>query len=213
MRNMQIASGRRSAPERLRNRPVRDDFAARAYLYEYWDAKLRGRTRFFRAAALTNSALVELFSLQCSRELAGSAAAALLSAAGCHLERLNIELAGRVECGELYDDDLDSSLIYIEQTALEGVLQREAGRAPRSYRQGIQQLNRLMLWIDQCVWPLQRWPSCHFYRMALRRARAELGRRPDFEALSDRVGIGQALIRLLRQSEARFMLKDLRAEY
>lgn len=177
---------------------VLHEFATRVRLYSHWDSRLWGKTRFFGAAAVTNAALVELCSLQCSGQWIGNAAVELLSAAGRRLERLNIETAGHIERGILCNRDLDTSLITLEQTVLEHMLQQQAGRSPRRHGQAIQQINRLLFCVEQWMWPSERWPSGSLYRSVLRRARSELGRRPDFAVFPDRVGIGHALIRMLR---------------
>jgi hypothetical protein len=178
---------------------VLHEFAARARLYAHWDRKLCGTTRFFGAAAVTNAALVELCLLRCSRWWLGNAAVRLLSTAGRRLERLNIELARDLEHGTTRKaGELDSSLITLEQTLLERVLQQEAGRAPRSHGQAVQQINRLLFFVERWAWRSGRWPSAYIYREVLQRVRTELGRRPDFASLRDRVGIGHALIRMLQ---------------
>ncbi len=176
-----------------------EEFSARVRLYAHWDSKLRGTTRFFAAAAATNAALVELCSLRCAKQWLGDAGIELLCATGRHLERLNIVIARHLERGAIPTVDLDRSLIALEQTALERVLQQEIGRAPHSSWRAIKQINRLLFCVEQCVWSSERWPSGHLYRSVLRRVRGELGRRPDFAVLSDRVGIGVALICMLPQ--------------
>jgi hypothetical protein len=174
------------------------EFTARVRLYTHWDGILRDRTRFFRAAALTNAALVELCSLRCSRLLAGRRAMELLGAVGHKLERLNIQTAAHLQAGLLHGHDLDSSLIQLEQRTLQEMLARQAARAPLQNDLAIQQLNRLLLWAERCPWPSRLWPSGWMYRGVLRRVRTDLGRRPDFALLADRVAIGTALLATLR---------------
>lgn len=176
---------------------VLQEFAARVHLYTQWDRKLRPQTRFFGAAALTNAALVELCVLRCSGHLVGNAGVELLSTVGRRLERVNIEVARIVERGSLQRRDLDRALVTLEQSVLERVLRQEAARAPHSHGQAVQQINRLLFCVEQWVWPSYRWPSGYLYRGVLRRVRAQLGRRPDFAVLNDRIGIGEALIHAL----------------
>jgi hypothetical protein len=173
------------------------EFAARARLYADWDRKLRGRTRFFGAAAVTNAALVELCSLKGSQRLLGNAAGGLLSAVGRRLERLNTECAKRIERGSLRDRDLDRLLIVMEQTTVERVLQQNVQLAPNCNEQAVEQINRLLSWVERWAWLSGRWPNGCIYSDVLRQVRDELGRQPDFAVLGDRVGIGQALIRSL----------------
>jgi hypothetical protein len=174
------------------------EFAARAGLYAEWDRKLHPKTRFFGAAAVTNAALVELCSLRYSKRWLGPAAG-LLSTIGRHLERLNIEIAERILHGTQSSADLDRSLVVLEQAALEQVLQQEARRTPGgSHVDAIHQINGLLLCVEWwSVWPSNRWPCAQLYRHVLRAVRVNLGRRPNFAALSDRVNIGHTLIRAL----------------
>jgi hypothetical protein len=173
------------------------EFVARVRLYAHWDDRLRSRTRFFAAAAATNAALVELCSLRCSQHWIVNAGLELLAVIGRQLEGLNIVTARDLERGALPNMDLDTSLITLEQTALERVLHREIARSPHNYGQAIRQINRLLFWVEQCAWSRERWPSGYLYRNVLRRVRGELGRRPDFAVLRDRVIIGRALIHML----------------
>jgi hypothetical protein len=176
-----------------------DEFAARTRVYLHWDRKLRGTTRFFGAAALTNAALVELCSLQCAQWWVGDPAVNLLSAVGRHLQGLNIEIAERIERGSLQlAGELDGSLVQLEQTVLERLLQHEAGQAPHRHWRAVQQINQLLSCVERWLWRSGRWPSAYLYRGVLQRVRAELGRQPDFTILGDRVGIGHALMRMLQ---------------
>lgn len=149
---------------------------------------------FFGAAAATNAALVELCSLRCSQRWIGDAAIELLSLIGRHLEHLNIATARHLERDVMRNIDLDRSLITLEQIALEHVLQQQIGRVPGRYAHAIKQINRLLFCVEHYAWPSERWPSGYLYRDVLRHVRGQLGRRPDFAVLGDRVGIGEALI-------------------
>lgn len=173
-------------------------FADRVQLYARLDEKLHSMTRFFAAAAVTNAALVELCSLPCLGRW--RLAMAYFGVIGGALEAINIKWARRIERGEVTDDDLDSSLITLEQLEVERLLRQHQSR--HFHYRALGQINWLLHWAHPLARPLSRCPSIRVYRGVLGQMRARLGRPVDFASLNDRIGIGHALTRSIRELDS-----------
>lgn len=170
-------------------------FADRVELYARLDERLHPMTRFFAAAAVTNSALVELCSLPCPGRW--RFAIAYFGVIGSALEAINITWARRIEEGEIALENLDSSLITLEQLEVERLLRQS--QSQHSHHRALQQINWLLQWAHSLTRPLRRCPSIRIYRQVLGQMRASLGRPLDFASLNDRIGIGHALTRSIRE--------------
>ena len=170
-------------------------FAVRVRLYAGLDEKLHSSTRFFGAAALTNATLVELCSLPCLGRW--RFAIEYFGLIGTALEALNVKWARRIEGGELATGDLDSSLVTLEQLEVERLLQQH--QSEDLHRRAVEQINWLLQWVHPLTRPLRHCPSISIFRQVLAQMRARLGRPVDFALLNDRIGIGHALTRSLRE--------------
>lgn len=170
-------------------------FADRARLYARLDEKLRFTTRFFGAAAVTNGALVEFCSLPCPRRW--RFAIDYFGLIGTALEAINVKWARSIEEGDLAKNDLDSSLVTLEQLEVERLLQEH--QSQHFHHRALEQINWLLQWAHPLARPLRHCPSIGVYRQVLGRLRARLGRPVDFALLDDRIGIGHALTRSIRE--------------
>jgi hypothetical protein len=94
-------------------------FAHRARGYRYLDEHLATRTRFFAAAALTNSVLAELCAHPARWLWISCDSIVALAALGGMLERANLERARHIGCEMRSSMSLDCSLIEMEQTLVD----------------------------------------------------------------------------------------------
>jgi hypothetical protein len=178
-----------------------DSFASRAALYENWDARLRERTRFFAAAALINAALVEWCSHPLIPESAFTAAMGFLAGLGTHLQVLNVATAERIESGHWGADESDITLITLEQTSAEKLLQQLALTDQHGHGRVIRQLDRLLYCLGR-AWRVALsscGPSIVLLGHAVRTAQIARKAPISFVSMSDRIDIGKALVRLLRR--------------
>ena len=170
-------------------------FANRVRLYADLDERLRPTTRFFAAAAVTNAALVELCALPCLSRW--RFAIGYFGLIGTALETLNVKWARRIEDGEVAKGNLDSSLVTLEQLEVERLLGQY--RHQHCHQRALDQINWLLQWAHSLARPLRHCPSIRLYRQVLGHTRVRLGRRVDFALLDDRIGIGHALTRSIRE--------------
>jgi hypothetical protein len=169
-------------------------FADRVKLYTALDEKLHLRTRFFGAAAVTNSALVELCSLPCPR--VWRCAIDYFGHIGSALEAMNVKWARCIEDGVLPKGNLDRTLVTLEQLEVERLLRRH--QSEPFHHRALDQINWLLQRAHSLARPLRHCPSIGTFRQVLGHMRARLGRPVDFALLDDRIGIGHALTRSLR---------------
>jgi hypothetical protein len=187
-----------------------DQFTGRVALYTGLDDRLHSMTRFFGAAALTNAALVELCSLPCAGRWAWRPAIDYFGVIGTALEAMNIKWARRIESGERVTErsarefpgdprghDLDSSLVTLEQLEVERLLRQYEWQ--HSQNRALAQINWLLRWAPQLTRPLRHCRSIAVFRQVLSQMRAQLGRPANFALLDDRIGIGYALTRSIRE--------------
>lgn len=170
-------------------------FADRVRLYARLDEKLRSKTRFFGAAAVTNTALVELCSLPCPGRW--RFAVDYFGLIGTALEAANVKWARSIEGGEGARVDLDSSLVTLEQLEVERLLRQPQSQHFQS--RALEQINWLLQWAHPLARPLTHCPGIRIYRRVLGHMRTQLRRRVDFASLDDRIGIGHALTRSIRE--------------
>jgi hypothetical protein len=180
-----------------------ETFAARVALYGDWDRRMRARTRFFAAAALINAALLELCSHHLLLGTAYASGIDFLARLGGYLQAFNIAIANGIERGRWDGVCPDRSLVTLEQAAAEKVLKQFSRYDERAHRRVIRQIDRLLYCLGHarssglvgCS------PSVALLRQGVRIARSRAGSGVSFAAMRDRVAIGEALIRLLRNSE------------
>jgi hypothetical protein len=182
--------------ELIRSLPAPRAFSMRTLLYAQWDRKLAAHTRFFGAAALTNMVLAKL--ADTCRIGISRAALDFLAAVGGVLEPVNVELAWRIERGEICVADLDRAIVVMEQSAVESLLRDLRHADGSAYARTVAQIDRLLYWVGRYFVPFRYVPGVHVYSRVLRQVGAELGRRVSFALESDRVRIGRGLIGYLR---------------
>jgi hypothetical protein len=175
-----------------------DDFSRRAQLYACLDQSLAQRTRFFGAAALTNSVLAVLFSRGTLLLTVSSATGEFLRRLGSSLEDFNLErvrlLEGAVSSGE----SLDVAMVQSEQAQVQDRLTRLKLYSTSVHGAVITELDRIL---NSCRWLATCGSRCAgvaAYRSALPRVRAELGCAIHFEDRFHRECIGGTLIGQLR---------------
>jgi hypothetical protein len=177
---------------------VLDDFRHRARLYANWDARLAAKTRFFGAAAVTNAALVELFSVRGERICLSGRTSEFLSKVGRALEIANIEMGHRIMGAIRVQGDLDAEMVAAEQARVEQMLRLLECADPPGYAATVAQMNRLLSFLSSTVAVPKWFSNGATYGRVLRIVTEHLARSPTFARQSDRERIGQTLIRQLR---------------
>ncbi len=162
-------------------------FTRRASLYQEVDLLLRSQTRFFAAAALTNSVLALLF--RCVPQHSLQDAYVLLCEAGAVLESANLRWAQELTQAVPDVSELDQLLIRREQHLLQVFCSREAARTD---------LNCLLNGRHWAVLGAP-WlgPSRRFGRILLK-VRRGLGGGFDFNLEPHRVQLGLEIVRDMR---------------
>jgi hypothetical protein len=174
------------------------EFASRALQYAALDKRLCAYTRFYGAAALTNSVFAEVFGRRVCCLWVSEVTLEFLTRLGRNLQHLNMRLASRIQGSLLDAEDLDRSMISIEQSAVQIQLERLRLKDLDRHAAIISQINRLIAVGSFRVTPtrllLKEAPYGHILRVAL----GELGRALNFASQSDRECIARSLIRVLR---------------
>jgi hypothetical protein len=170
----------------------------RAQAYRRWDQRLRGRTRFFAAAAVVS----EVLALLCDTPLrfaVSAAARRFLASLNADLELVNARSADRIESGALHSTELDAHLVRLEQAFVQtelNLLLRTRGEAAHAL---LGDCNRLLnaggLWLGCSQTP-------HILRCALVDLRHSRRAALDFGRQSDREQIGNGLIAAIRRGSA-----------
>jgi len=178
------------------------EFQRRARYYRHLDAHLAARTRFFAAAALTNTVLAELCVHRgrwfwISRPTIG----ALLSLGGM-LENVNSRRVACLASEGGSGDSLDASFVEMEQAFVESVLQTWARDRALQYRQLVAELDRLLRAAVRDLLPVQCSADVRRYMQVLRSVSMRSGRSPSFADRADRILIGNALVEEARRSSA-----------
>lgn len=170
------------------------EFARRAQTYRELDAMLQARTRFFAAAALTNSVLAQLFRSAPEGTLAS--AYTLLVEAGAVLEAANLRWAREIPQLRA-EGELDEVFVRREQHLLQGFID-SAAAGPCARTRVCADISRLL---NGWHWALlgASWvePGRRFGRI-LGVVRRRLGNRFDFHLESHRVQLGLQIIREVR---------------
>jgi hypothetical protein len=176
---------------------VLQEFRFRVKLYSEWDKRLAPQTRFFAAAALINTALVDLCMHRAAALLLSRATLDFLSKTGRSLESLNVALADRLHCREIRADDLDHFMVLTEQNIVERALQAVRATDSAVFSNVVTQLNRL-LHLTEYGFCSRDGSGRYSYARAFASVRNELRRPLDFASKEDRVRLGRRLITDLR---------------
>jgi hypothetical protein len=178
-----------------------DRFARRARLYGQLDRRLEGYTRFFAAAALTNSVLAELCAFRARQLwLSGQTISALLALGGI-LERVNVDRARSIEGEGMAPQSLDESYIQMEQSTVEATMRDWSLTSTSRYQQLITELDRVLRAVGAGVVPFRSSVSIRLYADVLRAVTIASGRSLSFARCDDRINIGKALVQSARRRE------------
>jgi hypothetical protein len=173
----------------------RSSFKDRALLYWKLDGQLSRQTRFFGAAALTNTALYELSS-PLGRWVVGLGVQRFLCGLGAHLQNINQRSAQLISARTCMAPTVDVAMVTLEQQAVQGELNSLGARDFALLRRVTTDVDFLLNseWIH-----LMRMSGAavHTYVEILRRVRRELGGRIYFAHQKHREAIGLGVIRSL----------------
>jgi hypothetical protein len=170
-----------------------EQFAQRAHRYRCLDEQLATRTRFFAAAALTNSVLAELCVHPARWLWISCDSIVALAALGGRLERANLERVRHIRHDTRSSMWLDCSFIEMEQVLVESVLHGWAQSCAPRYHRFISELDRIFHAVAAGL-PLRGSPDVRRYVRVLRSVTEKSGRYLSFASRNDRVRIGKALI-------------------
>jgi len=176
-----------------------EEFTRRAHTYSRLDERFAGHTKFFAAAALTNTVLAQLSAhrvrwLCISRTTLG----ALMSLGG-RLETVNLRCADQIGRPARPPGSLDASFIRMEQSIVESVLRNWARICAPRYHRLIAELDGLLQTVATGRLPLPNSPAVRRYADVLRSVTQTSGRCPSFASCEDRINIGTALIQEARR--------------
>jgi hypothetical protein len=174
-------------------------FERRAGLYRQIDSRLRSRTRFFAAAALTNAVLAQLFRYVPDRSLEN--AYRLLNEGGALLEAANLEWVRVPPEHTQVPSELDQILVRGEQRLLQSFLDTAPGTHRGSRIVITEDFNRLL---NRRHWALLGAPCLEHSRRFLRvldSVRIGLGHCFDFTVESHRVELGLGIVGDVRRRE------------
>jgi hypothetical protein len=213
--SLSIRERTRNSSIHIRDIDLVGEFRSRARLYAVWDRRLWKCTRFFGAAAVTNTALVELFSRYGVDFFVSRFTSEFLASVGCLLERMNMELAGRIAAGAIEADNLDDQLIASEQSAVQNCLAHLHSIDGAGYANTVVEIDRVLTFA-RCAGSPRKWFSGRAaYARVLQHVADQLGRSASFALQNDRETIGRMLVRHLRGSalggclDCRFMVEPL----
>lgn len=176
------------------------EFHRRAHQYRLLDAHLADRTRFFAAAALTNTVLAELCVHRARCFWISKPTIGALLTLGGTLENLNLRRAAGLATEGSSGAGLDASFVEMEQAVVESVLRTWARDSAPRYRQLIAELDRLLRAVARGLLPVQCSADVRSYMRVLRSVSVMSGRSPSFADCTDRIRIGNALIEEARRS-------------
>lgn len=175
------------------------EFSRRALTYSRLDERFAPHTRFFAAAALTNTVLAQLCAHRARWIYLSQTTVAALMTLGGMLETINLRRADRIEGEAMAARRLDASFIEMEQTFVESVLRSWARTCTPYYDQLIAELDRLLRAVATGFMPLPISADVRRYARVLRTVARTSGRCPSFAVRDDRINIGTALILEARQ--------------
>jgi hypothetical protein len=178
-----------------------EEFDRRACNYRHLDARLAAHTRFFAAAALTNSVLAELCTHRARWLWISQTTLGTLMTLGGMLEALNLRQAGSLDAQGISGASLDASFVEMEQAYVESVLCGWARSCAPRYNRLIAEVDRLLLAVANGLLPPQCSPNVRCYEQVLRSVTRAAGRCPRFAICADRISIGKALIHEARQRQ------------
>jgi hypothetical protein len=173
----------------------RSSFKHRALLYWKLDRQLSSQTRFFGAAALTNTALYELSS-PLGRCLVGLGAQGFLWRLGTRLQTINQRSAHLIAAGSRMAPSVDVAMVTIEQRAVQGEL-NALGAQDCAFLRSVTADVDLLLNSDWLHLMRKSSPAVCTYLEILRTVRYELGGRIYFADQRHREAIGFGVIKSL----------------
>jgi hypothetical protein len=179
----------------------REEFDRRARNYLHLDARLAAHTRFFAAAALTNSVLAELCTHRARWMWISQTTLGTLLTLGGMLETLNLRRADSLDAQGSSGTSLDASFVEMEQAYVESVLCGWARNCAPRYNRLISELDRVLLAVANGLLPPQCSPNVRRYGEVLRAVTRAGGRCPRFGICADRISIGRALILEARERQ------------
>jgi hypothetical protein len=185
------------------NEVMLETFAARVALYEDLDLRVGARTRFFGAAALVNSALLELCSRHRLVRVACAPGIDFLARLGGYLQVFNIAMAEGIARGRWRGSWSDVTLVTLEQAAVEALLQRLARWDGRAHRRVVRRLDRLLYCLAWVRGLSGCGPNIELLSHGVRIAQCAQGRDISFASMRYRAAVGYSLIGLLRNSQPR----------
>jgi len=178
-------------------------FCGRATEYGQIDARVSGQTRFFAAASAVSQALANtdvLYGGLGSRLVVSGATQTFLSAVGSDLLQMNRSAAADIQSGKLSGPDLDSRMVHMEQTRVQGSLDALQKSNPAAYDQVVKDSNSALNPTGLLKEAATKFSTDKAYMKVLDGVRKELGRNIDFRIQADREAIGNALIKSVRQT-------------
>jgi hypothetical protein len=174
------------------------EFYRRACTYSHLDERFARYTRFFAAAALTNTVLAELSTHRARWICISRTTIGALITLGGLLEALNLSRARRLEV-EAAAGGLDATFVQMEQSYVESVLRTWSRSSAPRYHQLIAELDGLLRVITTGRVPIPGSVHVRRYARVLRTVTLASGRCPSFASCDDRIKIGTALIHEARQ--------------
>jgi hypothetical protein len=186
-------------------------FNRRSALYLDLDSELRSRTRFFAAAALTNSVLADLYAL--IPHLLPRHSYHFLNELGALLEAMNVHYAREIKAGTASCRSLDYYLVSSEQRLAQTYVDAHQGLPQGNWERVRRELNALLNKHPLASF-VSRWSvrGRHFYSV-LKDVRRDIGVALDFADESHRVRIGLALIQHIQYQEPCRHAADIRPSY
>jgi hypothetical protein len=178
------------------NHPA-NPYLRRAALYAALDALLCNRTRFFGAAAQTNSVLGALLAPACIPLSGGTRH--FLGEIGGQLEILNLSIARNIAMGLYPHQDLDQTMVQTEQSAVQSQIDEWCLHDPRRFDLVSRDLDELMNARSLCSLFGRMHAAASSYLGTLSEVRRGLGRPIAFIRQEDRVSVGRALINRIRR--------------
>lgn len=169
------------------------EFSRRAHTYSRLDERFARHTRFFAAAALTNTVLAELSTHRARWICISTTTLGALVALGGLLEALNLSRAERLET-EAVSNGLDAAFVEMEQSYVESVLRDWSRSCAPRHHQLITELDRLLRIVITGRVPFPASCNVRRYTRVLRAVTGASGHYPSFASCADRMRIGTALI-------------------
>ena len=180
-------------------------FCGRATEYGQIDARVNGQTRFFAAASAVSQALANSdigyggFMSRTFAPISGSTQQ-FLGAVGQDLLQMNRSAAADIQSGKMSGPDLDSRMVHMEQSKVQGSLDSLKKSDPAAYKTLVAESNAGLNPTDRMRQVGSVYPTDKAYLGVLDGVRKQLGRNIDFSKQGDREAIGNALIQHIRKT-------------